>query len=680
MTSGQAPDFVTEIHVISVYFPREEQMYALFTWKISFTMDEVIIILSEDEDLCCDTALNDSSVLCVEVKENVVQDRPLSAQALEEDLVVTFSKRAEVLPHARYDCPLYPFTRAEYVKSAPIDSNHQFCEQCYCYVCDKLASLCPLWRVNEECHCNSHQRSGTWSRLRNSADLGHLLAFDFSLSDVDSKLQLAERLLGSFRKELQVEFSCFVRGKMLSDNKRLRPHMNGLVHDYTPVYECVTSFLNKAERQEGKIAAIMCLGAAKDFSSHYQPSGIVLSKCPKANAMEAIRILLQRVMISVQRLMVMSDLPSDFIHKLQRFALCLNMPVTVGNTRNSLCVRPWDDVLLVSVLKGQNVTGIRKQRSKKDILAEPISVVLMRSELLQSQCRYRELCRYLCVVIQTDNSTLFKEMRDLVALFMCMEGDFSLALSEVSIAAPRFSPALFRLYLRIFETATAPRVHISPQTPFDLPGAEWGPIQGAVPLRRGELVKFALRVQRCCAAVNADAQCWSDLLTIVNNPRDSPSALPEPGPEFLNDVKTLSLEILNQGVGLWTNIQIPKFFLEVNPDHALLLLVTAALMLRILSGPLNPMLHVIQNFKDNPWVLQWLFQNLSLYDQDSNLIQSIQQELGIIGDQASPVPLEHHSPPRPSTSPVVWDHTYCNPVSVQTVCPKGAVPAMIVPT
>jgi hypothetical protein len=69
-------------------------------------------------------------------------------------------------------------------------------------------------------------------------------------------------------------------------------------------------------------------------------------------------------------------------------------------------------------------------------------------------------------------------MRDLVALFMCMEGDFSLALSEVSIAAPRFSPALFRLYLRIFETATAPRVHISPQTPFDLPGAEWGPIQG----------------------------------------------------------------------------------------------------------------------------------------------------------------------------------------------------------
>uniref|UniRef100_A0A8C5AW66 Uncharacterized protein n=1 Tax=Gadus morhua TaxID=8049 RepID=A0A8C5AW66_GADMO len=201
--------------------------------QISFNMDEVIIILSEDEDPCCDTALNDSSVLFVEVKENgegFSSELPLSAQALEEDLVVTFSKRAEVLPHARYDCPLYPFTRAEYVKSGPIDSNHQFCEQCFCYVCDKLASekgLSNQLIIYTLCHCNSHQRSGTWSRLRNSADLGHLLAFDFSLSDVDSKLQL----LGSFRKELQVEFSCFVRGKMLSDNNSLRPHMNGLVHE-----------------------------------------------------------------------------------------------------------------------------------------------------------------------------------------------------------------------------------------------------------------------------------------------------------------------------------------------------------------------------------------------------------------------------------------------------------------
>ena len=33
-------------------------------------MDEVIIILSEDEDPCCDATLNDFSVLLVEEKEN----------------------------------------------------------------------------------------------------------------------------------------------------------------------------------------------------------------------------------------------------------------------------------------------------------------------------------------------------------------------------------------------------------------------------------------------------------------------------------------------------------------------------------------------------------------------------------------------------------------------------------
>lgn len=105
----------------------------------------------------------------------------------------------------------------------------------------------------------------------------------------------------------------------------------------------------------------------------------------------------------------------------------------------SLCVRPWDDVLLVCVLKGQNVSGVRKDKGKKDVLIEQISVVLLRMEVLQRQhrykvnththihhrhthfrlsnayktqpgcavsvCRYRELCRYLRVV-QTDDSKM----------------------------------------------------------------------------------------------------------------------------------------------------------------------------------------------------------------------------------------------------------------------------------
>lgn len=53
-----------------------------------------------------------------------------------------------------------------------------------------------------------------------------------------------------------------------------------------------------------------------------------------------------------------------------------------------LCIRPWDDVLLVSVLKGQNVSGIRKEKGRKDVLVEQISVVLLRVKLLQQQQRY----------------------------------------------------------------------------------------------------------------------------------------------------------------------------------------------------------------------------------------------------------------------------------------------------
>lgn len=56
--------------------------------------------------------------------------------------------------------------------------------------------------------------------------------------------------------------------------------------------------------------------------------------------------------------------------------------------RSSLCVRPWCDVLLVSVLKGQNVSGVRNQKGKKEVLFEPFPVVLLRTELLQRQRRF----------------------------------------------------------------------------------------------------------------------------------------------------------------------------------------------------------------------------------------------------------------------------------------------------
>ncbi|KAG7269442.1 hypothetical protein CRUP_032296, partial [Coryphaenoides rupestris] len=87
----------------------------------------------------------------------------------------------------------------------------------------------------------------------------------------------------------------------------------------------------------------------------------------------------------------------------------------------------------------------------------------------------------------------------------------------------------------------------------------WSGNTCTAPLKRTELVKFALRVQRSCAAVNADAQSWAHLLAIVNTPRDSPSPLPEPSAYFLKVSNTYIQVILSPHQGMI--IQIPKPFL-----------------------------------------------------------------------------------------------------------------------
>uniref|UniRef100_UPI003AAEB095 uncharacterized protein n=1 Tax=Centroberyx gerrardi TaxID=166262 RepID=UPI003AAEB095 len=634
-----------------------------------------IIILSEDDDsdceVSCSPVCSEPSVLIVEVEE-VKSDNVSSPSVLDEDLVVTFSRRAEVLPHARYDCPIHPFTATDCETGAPAGNNQLICDQCFCYVCDKLASACAVWREKDVCHCNSHKRSDFWSSLRNSVVLGYLKTFNLTLSEIDAHLRHAETMLKIFRTKLALEFFLFLNGYTAVNNGRSQSNQQCLVFDYTRVYECVSSFLSKADEQEDRAAAIMRLGAAEVFIGHFQPSGVVMSESPMASATEAKAMLLQRVMASVQKQMVTADFTPEFIHKLQEFYQRLHLPLALKSMRYSLCVRPWDDVLLVSVLKGQNVTGVRKDKGKKDVLTEQISVVLLRTELLQQQHRYRELCRYLRVV-QTDDAKQFQELRDLIPVFLCKAGEFSSALSSffpsLNGPASRLSPSLFLLCLHIFDTGTAPMVITGQPTQLFFPDATWEPIQGAMTLKRAELVKFALRVQRCCTAVYTDSQCWTHLLTMVNTPQGASTAVPEPTAAFLQEAKSVVRSILQEA-----NIHIPRFFHSMYPDQALLLLVTEALALRILDTTLNPVLPVLDTFKRNVWALESLWGSLSpSSDCFCSFLQQVTQELENTTDRENtfPCPLSiSPSPPNPSSSPERWDH----PVAVKHCSSKVMVP------
>jgi len=56
-------------------------------------------------------------------------------------------------PHARENCALHPFG----------NKTSSCCVNCYCYVCDALASTCPKWDGD---HCKATHKSPVWRRAR----------------------------------------------------------------------------------------------------------------------------------------------------------------------------------------------------------------------------------------------------------------------------------------------------------------------------------------------------------------------------------------------------------------------------------------------------------------------------------------------------------------------------------
>ncbi|KAJ8246067.1 hypothetical protein GJAV_G00263270 [Gymnothorax javanicus] len=599
--------------------------------------EESVIIVSDDEDDCIAELLDEPSVLIVDeiVNEggNQILEMNSSPEMVDEDLAVTFSKKADAMPHARYDCNTHLFSVTEDYIGNPVNQNMAFCEQCFCYICDKLASECVLWSTPGICHCNAHKRSVFWKEQRDKAILGYLHIFNFNVLEVDAELRQAENHLLRFEEALQAEYGTFLTGLQakLSDlvscvcychteanffpagcKKCKSRHVDVMLYDYSKVHDLASEFLDKADKEKPRIAALMLLGAAKNVVTHKQPTGFPLTD-PKANVSDAIPALMTRLTNALRNLMVLGDFSVSFSKKLKNFFQSLSLPMTCKWLGGCLNVLHWENPLLVSVLKGQNVSGDRVLKGRKETLFEPVAVVQARVGKLKEQERYRELARYLKVV-KSDNKMLLRSMKDHLPFFLCKAGDYHAALqsffsspSDMCCTACRLSPNEFTVYLKILTTGKIP----VGKDPFL--STEWETVKDAKLPRKCEVTKCSLKILDCNTAVFMDSEVWVNLISAACCPvlaEDGSltcSSLPVPDVEFQMRTRNIATTILLEGA----QIQIPKSFQNNFPDQALLLLVTQALVHRILHSGMINILNVIMTFKANAWALKWFLHSLS---------------------------------------------------------------------
>ncbi|XP_043097732.1 uncharacterized protein zgc:112980 [Puntigrus tetrazona] len=611
-----------------------------------------IIILSDEDDDDDEGSFlrthNDSSVLIVENDKNEA-DVSKNIEELDEDLAITYSQTATVLPHARYDCTL-AFWRAEQDVSGPLQNNAKHCDQCFCYICDKLASMCEFWIIPGICHCNAHKHSVYWKALRDKSLMGflHELSFTFEPLDMDSDLRRAETTLQKFAGSLALKYATFLlgfespnpstncrctchrnidsttRGQTIGCKGCYKHHFKSLEYDYTVVSQHIKMFLNEAKKENPKACVVMLLGAIKLFVNHTTPGNIHAAN----TVFETVSVLLWRFMTKVWTLLVGFDFSGSFISQLESFYQKLPLPSNCTLPK-SLSVLPWDDPLLSAVMKGQNITGERHVKGRRhQILSEPLVVIQARVCKLQHQNRYRELARYLKVVKSTNNPTL-QRMKDLVPFYLCKDGDYSGAVCHMlslmpggSCLASRLTPQQFRAYLRILTSGHAPDVAQEFEAgnghmiiPDPLLSTKWTLVEGSNSFKMMEVLKFALRVLDCNSSVFADSETWVYLLSVVSSSFTTPDGVPveafyaEPDVAYQAVTRDAACAILEE-LTTTSRIQIPKTFERGYPDQARLLLATQALVLRIFHSQLRPILGVIMSFKFNRWVLRWFFYSL----------------------------------------------------------------------
>ncbi|XP_072336996.1 uncharacterized protein [Scyliorhinus torazame] len=598
--------------------------------------EESVIIISDTE------GENDgeTSVFIVENSPEVADAaKEKSTEVIDEEcgLAITYSKKGNVMPHARYDCVEQDFIRTENETTESAGNNSNFCEQCYCYICDKPASECQYWKLPSICHCNAHNKSAYWKAHRDAALTGALAIFNFNLVDIDSELRRGGTLLQKFWLELALEYNKYLMGIVTTRNCLIpciclchkqvpvfcemcqMNHVEIRLYSYTPVFNIVNNFLRQAENEKSKAAAIMMIGVAKEILLHKQPPQEVFNKDDQTSTpRQAVPIFMRRITHALQRMLVLSDFPPHLFIKLKGFYKTLSLPSYCYAFTNrffvhSLNVLSWEDPFLTSILRGQNITGHRQKKGKKELLWEDLTVVDARVERMETREEYRELVRYLRVVKCSETLKL-RTLQDKIPFYFCKCGEFHAAAQSFHLSsnlscctACRLTPYQYMVYLKIFKTGTVP-------AGCELSGeGSWVFVKGANLLKDCLLLKCALRILFVNEILYRGVHCWSRLIQIhCNSFTLSEIVLPAPPPVFVNSTAVLStaiLEDLKNGI-----VGLPKTFSSVLRRESALILITVAVAQMLHKNlPLtNIVLPLIVAYGKNFWALKLLFDSLSM--------------------------------------------------------------------
>lgn len=598
--------------------------------------EESVIVISDDE---ADVSLGlGNSVLLVEDANDSLLQEKKTLEVLDEEIAITFSRKAHVMPHARYDCSTHPFSPEEQETQVPLEKNASFCDECYCYLCDKPASECSNWTTTGYCHCNAHKKSKHWKEQRDLALVGVLTIFNLDLTEIDSELREAGNKLQLFLSKMAPVYNKYLEGAMTIPDSVQRcvcschrdktakkckvdcsaKHTPVRFHNYADVHKTVTDYLNQVDKESPKAAAVMLLGTAKELVYHKALVNPFTLNIPSTQMKQASALLMTRIVSKLQRLMVMGDYPKTLYDKFVMFFQSLPLPPHLYSFTSSLNVMRWDNCLLTSVLAGQNLTGTRTNKGKKECLWEALPVVQARVQKLEEEKSYRQLVRYLNAVKCSEYASL-NLLKQKLCFYMCKYGDFMAAANCLLQAkgmpggvCKSFTPALLELHLTMLRTRSCPAGN-----QLVLPDV-WVPQNGAA-LKKGVLLRTALRILNCNSHLLHKAASWSALVrvwctneTLSKDGELLPLCMYQPDKYILQTVMGMSCTILDE-LQRQTNVHLPEPFHKSNSNVAELTLIVQAIVRYMMATnpPLLGMLELIVAFGLNHWALSLLIDGIS---------------------------------------------------------------------